>query len=293
MPDGETVVIVQPGCGLQRLGSLQKDVRFCVVDVRDEVKVRELMKDVQPTRIFHLAAAGMIRGQEPPEDVMMVNVGGAYNVLAGMLATGSVEAAVFVGSWYEYGHALAEHAVRVPRPASVYGVSKLAATLLVQAFASKLSLPAVVLRPFQVYGPTELPHRLIPQIVRSAKSGAPLELNTPQARRDWIYVEDVAAALDVASVSSCWGKVMDIGTGVTTTVADVAAMVFELMGVPWCDVDGVLGGRQARGENSGDASLSGAADVRAAESVLAWHAEHTLLEGLRKTLEWHRQQGCA
>jgi len=135
---GEVVVVVQPGCDLLRLGPLQKDIELCSVDVRDDVKIRELVKTARPTTIFHLAAAGMVPGKESPGDVMTVNVSGAYNILAGMLATGQVEAAVFAGSWYEYGRALTEVAAeRVPQPMSVYGVSKLAATLLVQTFAAR------------------------------------------------------------------------------------------------------------------------------------------------------------
>ena len=289
---GEVVVVVQPGCDLLRLGPLQKDIELCSVDVRDDVKIRELVKTARPTTIFHLAAAGMVPGKESPGDVMTVNVSGAYNILAGMLATGQVEAAVFAGSWYEYGRALTEVAAeRVPQPMSVYGVSKLAATLLVQTFASRLNLPAVVVRPFQVYGPMELPHRLIPQIMRSAKTGAKLELNTPQARRDWIYVEDVAAALDLASKSSCRGKIVDVGTGATTTVSDVAQMLFELMGVRSKGPSSAPVERRARSDLGGDASLSGAADVSVAKALLSWQAEHTLREGLRRTVEWHRQQG--
>lgn len=287
---GEITVIVEPGCEILRLQGIRSDIQLCWIDVRDEVKVRQAIRDVRPTVIFHLAGAGLIPGKEPPGEVMTVNVGGAYNILAGILATETVERAVFVGSWYEYGSALTSGSRRFPQPTSVYGVSKLAATLLVQSFAMEMDIPAIVVRPFQVYGPSEQPHRLIPQIVQSARTGVPLQLHNPQSLRDWVYVEDLAAALDLVGKSECRGQVVDIGTGVMTSVADVVSMVFALMGVQRRGGDGAVAEPQGRRVGTGDRSLSGAAETHLARALFAWEAEHDLREGLRKTVAWYLEQ---
>ena len=288
---GETTVVIQPGCEVLRLQAIRGDIRLCQLDVRDEGGVRQVIQDVRPTIIFHLAGAGLIPGKEPPGDVMAVNVCGAYNILTGMLAAETVETAVFVGSWYEYGSALASGSRRLPQPTSVYGVSKLAATLLVQSFALGMDVPAIVVRPFQVYGPSEQPHRLIPQAVRSARAGVPLHLHNPQSLRDWVYVEDVATALDVVGESECRGQVVDIGTGVTTSVADVVNQVFELMGVRREGGDGSVADRRVEGLGTADQGLSGAAETHVAKALFAWEATHDIKDGLRKTVAWYGEEG--
>lgn len=290
---GDTTVITKPGSGLSTLRDVRASIQFRSVDVRDEREIHEAIRECRPTIIFHLAAAGMIPGQDTDEDIMMVNVRGAYNILSGIARTTTVERAVFVGSWYEYGAVLAGGSPRVPQPTSVYGISKFTATLLIQTFALAMDLSAIVVRPFQVYGPSEYPHRLIPQIVRSARTRAPLRLQNPGSLRDWIYVEDVAAALDLAGASDCRGVVADIGTGVTTSVADVANMVFGLLGLQRLRGEESLSDWKRRRSSAGDSSLSGAADIHLAQTLFGWKAEHGLTEGLRKTVEWYRHEGRA
>ena len=284
---GDTTAIVRPGSTPSRLAGLERDVRILPADVCDGAAVRRIMAEVRPTAVCHLAAVGVTPGSKPA-DVTAANVLGTYSVLAAIRTTTTVDHAVFVGSWYEYGPALVEDPKRVPRPTSAYGISKFAATLLFQAFASASEVPGLVVRPFQVYGPAEPRHRLIPQVLRGAAAGVPVRLQNPGARRDWVYVEDVAEALEAALDAEADGKVVDIGTGVATSVQDIVSRVLALAGPITVDQE------EARVNvpgDSDDARLSGAADVRLARELFGWTAKHDLATGLRKTVDWYRQDG--
>ncbi len=286
---GDVTVVEKPGSQLRRLQAWERDLRIVRVDVRDKDGVSEAIRDSRANAVFHLAAAGVVPGEHSPEEMMAVNVLGTYNVLAAILTTGSVERSVFVGSWYEYGDSLGDGASRFPRPTSAYGVSKLAGTRLVQSFASEMQLPAVVVRPFQVYGPFEYPHRLIPHVIRSVRDRVPVRLENPVAQRDWAYVEDVAAALECAGQAKCIGDVVDVGTGVLTSVARVTAMVLESLGHEAVGTDPLR--PPTEGNKVPDGRLSGAADTRLAGELFDWRATCSLEEGVRKTVEWHRREG--
>jgi UDP-glucose 4-epimerase len=254
------------------------------VDICDGTAVRRALNDVRPTAVCHLAAAGLTRGVSPAL-VTATNVLGTHNVLTAIQSTATVSRAVFAGSWYEYGPASIEDPARAPQPTSVYGISKLAATQLVKECAAKTSLSCVVVRPFQVFGPDEPLHRLIPDVLRQAAAGESVRLQNPKVRRDWVYVEDVAEAFELALGNNVTGSV-DIGTGVATSVREVVEKVLAFSGHATDDVR--RASERASGD-SDDARLSGTADVRPAQELLGWTARHDLATGLRKTVDWYRQ----
>jgi len=285
---GETIALVKPGSANSlRLAPGIGDVQVLSVDIRDGAAVRRTMGDVRPTAVCHLAAAGLVPGA-PPALVTATNVLGTYNVLAAIRATTTVDRAVFAGSWYEYGSASVEDRARIPRPNSVYGISKLAATQLVQECAARSGIPFVVVRPFQVYGPGESPHRLIPDVLRQSDVGVPVRLQNPGAQRDWVHVEDVVEAFESVLAANVSGKIIDIGTGVVTSVHEVVRKVLFFAGRI---TDGIEQASDSTPSDSDDGRLSGAANAGLAQELLGWKARYDLATGLRKTVDWYRQNG--
>ena len=282
---GETIVLVKPASTRPPSWTLNPEgVRILPVDICDKIGLCRVLSDVRPTAVCHLAAARLTRGV-PPAVVTATNVLGTRNLLAAIQATTSVEHAVFAGSWYEYGSASIEDPIRSPKPTSVYGISKLTATQLVEKCAAESGLSVLVVRPFQVFGPDEPLHRLIPDVLRQAADGESVQLQHPNVRRDWVYVDDVAEAFELALLSNGKGNV-DIGTGVATSVRELVGRVLTLAGGSTRDVE------QASRRMSGkldDARLSGTADIRCAQELLGWTAKHDLATGLEKTVEWYRR----
>ena len=282
---GETIVLARPASTRpQSWKSNSEGVRILPVDVCDEIGLVRVLSDVRPTAVCHLAAAGLTRGVSPAV-VTATNVLGTRNLLAAIQATASVERAVFAGSWYEYGAASIDDPIRSPKPTSVYGISKFTATQLVEKYAAESGLSVLVVRPFQVFGPDEPLHRLIPDVLRQAADGDSVQLQHPNVRRDWVYVEDVAEALELALVSNGSGNV-DIGTGVSTSVRELVGRVLTLAGGVTSDVEEASS--RMSGE-SDDARLSGTADIRRAQELVGWTAKHDLATGLQKTVEWYRR----
>jgi nucleoside-diphosphate-sugar epimerase len=279
---GDVMALVRPRQGLDALDSTQLSVRYSAIDVRDSHAVARSLEQFRPTVIFHLAAWGVAPGAHAPGDLMSVNIQGTYNILNAMLGTPSAERLVVAGSWFEYGPSIADGPPRFPRPSSEYGLSKLSATRLVQSFAQEAGVSALVLRPFQVYGPNEASHRLIPYVMDRARQQQPIELANPGALKDWVFVGDVVEAFDRAGSVHGKGEAIDIGTGVLTAVADVVRMVLDEVGSDELAV-------RSSGSQSPDRARSGAAETLQAEQLLGWKATTPVAAGIKTTVAERRQ----
>ena len=97
--------------------------------------------------------------------------------------------------------------------------------------ARQHGLESAHLRLFSVYGPGEDPRRLVPSVVANLLAGRPVALTPGEQVRDFVYVDDVAAALvDAALRPGIDGLTVNVGTGVQTSVRDLCLKVAALTG---------------------------------------------------------------
>ena len=157
-----------------------------------------------------------------------------------------------------------------PRPISPYGVTKLAAEHLCEAYRRSFRVPVVTLRLFTVYGPRQRPDMAFSRLIRAAVSGAPFELyGDGRQTRDFTFVGDVVQAMRAAARFP-WTGVANIGGGARTSLRDAIDIVEELCG-DLC----VL----SRAPAAGDARNT-AADISLAEAALGYRPRTPLREGL-------------
>lgn len=267
-----------------RLHGIQDDLRCHEVDLRDEAAVSRAVKAARPEVIYHLAAHGAYPFQTDPDGIIETNFLGTWNLLK---ASASLDYQAFVntGSSSEYG--FKDYAMRetdLLEPNSYYSVAKCAQTLVCQHFANVEKKPVTTFRLFSAFGPYEEPSRLIPTLVRRSLAGEPLELVSKDVARDFVYVEDVVDAfLKLDQLAGLKGEVINIGTGVQSTVGDVVEAVQRHAGsrseCRW-------GAMPAR---IWDAK-TWVADCTKALRLLGWRPRTSLPEGLRLTVEWTRQR---
>jgi NDP-hexose 4-ketoreductase len=219
--------------------------------------------------------AGLTSG--PPEALAAVNVTGTSNLVRAMLLAGGAARLVHVGSAAEYGPGqpgspVAESAP--PRPASAYGIAKLAATHLVE-LSRAAGLDAVVLRVFNPVGPGA-PEGILPGLVAAKlrgahRDGTDVELGPLDAVRDFVDVRDVAdAALAAALAPALPQAVVNVGSGTAVTAR---ALVREMTLVSGYD-------GEVR-ENSGGSPRSAVpswqqADIGLARAMLGWRPHRDL-----------------
>ena len=268
-----------------RLAGLEGRVNLHAGDLNDCGHLRDLVSEIQPTVIYHLAVHGAYPSQTDADDIILTNVFGTWNLLK---ACAEVDYKVFVntGSSSEYGSKqFAMRETDVLEPNSYYAVAKAAQTLVSQHMARADHRPINVFRLFSVYGPYEEPSRLVPTLIQRCLEGKALDMVSPDTARDFVHVDDVVEAyLQIGQLSLQHGEVFNIGTGIQSTVRDVVRAVQRSTGarvkVNW-------GSMPARTWDS-ETWLADATKVRRA---LKWAPQIRLAEGIARTIEWYRSEG--
>ena len=168
-------------------------VAFHAGEIEDAARVAEVVAEVAPAGVIHLAAAGVAYGQSDVNGLCRVNALGLGNVLEAASQLVSPPAVVCAGSGFEY--APLDRARRESDPLlpnSAYGASKAAAAAVASFYAARL--PVTVLRPFSIYGAGEPAGRLAAYVIAKTRAGEPVDLTPGAQLRDYAEVGDVAEA---------------------------------------------------------------------------------------------------
>ena len=277
-------VLVAPEGNLWRIEDILPLITLHRGDITDEVFMNDLIGQITPTIIYHLAAHGAYPTQNDARRILMTNVLGTCNVLEALEKT-PYKLFVNTGSSSEYGFKQKPmQESDCPEPNSYYSVAKLAQTMLCQYTGKFQKKPIVTFRLFSVYGPYEEPSRLVPTIVRRCLQGEALQMASPQTARDFIFVEDVVDAyLNIERLCGCGGEIFNIGTGRQVPLKDIADTVIKVTGaqveVHWNAMQGRIW----------DTSVW-VGHVEKAKQLLGWQAKTSLEQGLIQTMEWFKKQ---
>lgn len=215
---------------------LSPDVLFTRGDVIDRPKLWTLLQDVDC--VYHLAAKVSVpESVLYPREYNIINVGGTVSVMEAMRDVG-VRRVVFISSGAIYGDQ-AEQPLKEdtpPNPGSPYAVSKLAAEHYVRTIGSLWGLETVSLRVFNVYGPGQplsVAHpSVVPHFLRQAVKGGTLVIHGDGSQtRDFVYLDDVVEAMVAAATAPTVNRrVINIGSGVETSIRDLGQYVIETVG---------------------------------------------------------------
>lgn len=203
------------------------------VDCLDPSALGALVRDHMPEFVVHLAAS-RDRGLSLPQirAGYDANLMATLNLLAACEEVGCQPRFIFLGSCEEYGSCPApfEEDVR-ERPTSAYGVSKLAATQLVQAVSSTRGLRAVILRPTIVFGPGQAEDMFLPSLLKSLLANREFPMTAGAQTRDYIFVDDLNDAIIAAlSTELAPGTVINVSAGSTVQLKELALLVAASVG---------------------------------------------------------------
>jgi len=264
--------------------------RLHVTDIRS-ARLAAVFGEARPEVVVHLAAQMDVRRSvaDPIFDAS-VNVLGTLNVLE-CCRRARVERLIFAssgGAIYGDCDTIPTPETQPERPASPYGVAKLAAERYIAAWTELTGAAAVALRYANVYGPRQNPLGEAGVVaIFSARllSGQPCIVNGDgEQTRDYVYVEDVAHATEQAVNRPRATGAVNIGTGVETSVNDLYRRLTAAAGVDAPARHGAAKpGEQRRS----------VLDASRAKRLLAWTPATTLDVGLKHTLEYFRRQGEA
>ncbi|MGI0011317.1 MAG: NAD-dependent epimerase/dehydratase family protein, partial [Nitrosopumilaceae archaeon] len=217
--------------------------------------------------------------------IIQTNVAGTNNLMSALVEIGSVRKFINLGSTFEYGPKYKDILeTEIPEPVSLYGIAKVAQTDLARYFALQRGLPTLTLRIFTPYGPYEQTGRLIPNIIQSIIKKKTLNVISPKAKRDFIYVEDVVTAMIKAAKSRFGnGEIFNIGSGKEYSVEEIIHIAEKITGDK-LKVD-FIKGKEREFDKFGK---YGFANIRKAKK-LKWLPAHSINEGMTKTYQWFKE----
>lgn len=218
-----------------------------------------------------------------PREFVTANVEGTLNVLEAARRLG-VRRVVHTSTSEVYGTA---QQVPIPEthplhPQSPYAATKVAADQLALSYCRSFSLPVVVVRPFNTFGPRQSARAVIPTIIAQALARDHVELGALDTTRDFLFVGDTARGiLRSAEVEGVEGEEINLGTGEERSIADVVAEVGAVLGR---ELAVVTVEERLRPPDSEVERL--VADVARARTRLGWSPETSFPDGLRRTIAW-------
>lgn len=262
---------------------LDPGINFTRGDVRDVPKLWSLLLGVEV--VYHLAARVSVPASVLyPREYNEVNVGGTVALLEACRDVGTMRRVILAGSATVYG----DHS-RQPvreemesRPAVPYAVSKVAAELYLFTIGRLAGFETVALRIFNAYGPRQpLPPAhapVVPQVMQQVLGRGSVVINGDGSQtRDFVYVDDVVAALlAAAQAPNVDRRIINVGSGVETSINDLVAAIAGITGLK----ADVIYNREAGG---GLARL--VADLTLAKELLNYTPRVDLATGLRRLLE--------
>lgn len=205
------------------------DAEMMVGDIRDPETCVRASRDCRA--VFHMAA--MSRSAPSLDSIELctsANVVGTQNVLVAAKANG-VQKVIYSGSSTYYGNHPGPHREDLPGDfLNFYGLSKYVGEEYCLMFDHLYGLPCVVLRYFNVYGPRQ-PEQgeyalVLGIFMRCAAQGRPLTIHgSGRQRRDFVHVRDVAAANIAALESASRGVRLNVGSGASVSVQELADMI--------------------------------------------------------------------
>jgi dTDP-glucose 4,6-dehydratase len=261
------------------------NVKLITADLLDDDAIESIVKDKE--YVINNAALPFIPDSYYiPKKFFDVNVNATISLALAVIKEKKAKRFVHISSSEIYGTArytpMDENHQTTPQ--STYAVSKLAGERVVFTLYKEHNLPAVIIRPFNSFGPNITQPYIIPEIIRQMEKSDVIKLGNVNAKRDLTYVTDTARGIILSLVKEgVIGEVINIGSQRSYSIKDLVSLISEIMGKkvsikvdpsrfrPY-DVDTLI------------------CNYERATKLLGWKPEITVKEGLEKTIEWAKKE---
>lgn len=257
--------------------------RFFKGDICDASAVEVAMSGCEA--VVHFAAESHVdRSIYEPSQAVQTNVTGTFTLLQVArkqkigrflyISTDEVYGDLAPGTFADENSPL--------QPSSPYSASKAAADLLIQAYTRTYGFPGMIVRASNNYGPFQFPEKFLPLMLTNALDGKPVPIyGDGKQQRNWLHVEDHCRALVAILERGRIGETYNVGGPDVEENLAVAKRVLHLLGKP----ESLLSYVTDRPGHDRRYAL----DSRKMERELGWEASVPLEEGLRRTVDWYRE----
>jgi dTDP-glucose 4,6-dehydratase len=257
--------------------------RFWYGNVGNQDLVTMLVK--QSNIVVHFAAETHVtRSIFDNQLFFQTDVLGTQTLANSIVQNGGIDLFIHISTSEVYGTAVTEvmsedHPLN---PTSPYASAKCGADRLVYSYAQTYRLPAVIVRPFNQYGPWQHLEKVVPRFITSVLLGEELSVHGKgNASRDFLHVDDTVSAIDAiihASPDKVRGETFNIASGTHRDVLSIAQDVTSRMNYPRDRITFV-------GERPGQVERH-TGDWSKINRALGWRPKVSWEDGLQRTIDW-------
>lgn len=273
---------------LSNLKNLNKNkIKLVIGDVANGQLIANIIQEVDI--VFHLAAETHVtRSIYDNYQFFHTDVIGTQSVANAVLKESSRRSSpiplIHISTSEVYGTAVYEkmNEDHPLNPCSPYAAAKAGADRLVYSYAKTYDLNAIIIRPFNQYGPKQHPEKAIPRFITNAINNEPLPVHGQgNASRDWTHVYDTAeflASLISKDLSNYSGEVFNIGNDSHVSILEIANMVsqnFKSASIKMID------------ERPGQV-IRHTCDSSKARTILGWNPQRDLMNSLNSVTDWYK-----
>lgn len=283
---------------LENLKDVEKhdNYTFIKADISVESVIQPVFRKHRFDGVIHLAAESHVdRSISNPSSFIYTNIVGTVNLLNAcreIWKDDLIDKLFYHISTDEVYGSLGDEGLFTETtpydPRSPYSASKASSDHLVRAYFHTFGLPVVISNCSNNYGPNQFPEKLIPLFIHNIKNKKPLPVyGKGENVRDWLYVEDHAAAIDLIYHRGTKGETYNIGGNNEWKNIDLIRKLCRIM-------DEKLGREKGESEklityvkDRAGHDLRYAIDSSKLNNELGWEPSVDFDEGLEKTVEWY------
>jgi dTDP-glucose 4,6-dehydratase len=286
---GRVTIIDNLSSGKEEFIKKIPNVSLINAELNDKERIQDLVKEKD--YVINLAALPFIPDSYfYPNEFFEVNVNATINLALAVSKEKRIKRFVHISSSEIYGSArhvpMDENHPTTPQ--STYAVSKLAGERVVYTMHKEHNFPAVIIRPFNSFGPNITQPYIIPEIISQLlKNNDQVTLGNINSKRDLTFVSDTARGIILALVvEGIVGETINIGSQRALSIKEVVKEISNIM-----DRDVSINVDSTRFRPDDVDTL--VCDYNKASKLLGWKPEIPINEGLEATIEWVKENGIS
>jgi len=231
--------------------------------------------------IFHLAGQPGISSTTPFKNYVRNNIMATHRLLENCQELQALKCFINISTSSVYGKNATGDEEVAPKPASIYGVTKLAAEQLVLSYHREQEFPACSLRIFSVYGPRERPDKLFYKVISSIinKTTFSMYEGSENHIRSYTNIHDIVSGFNsiLNRTENAIGEIFNLGSEIGTTTSQAIRIIEKIM-----DKKVII---EKKPRRFGDQQKT-CANINKAKNILNYEPKIKLEEGLKEQIRW-------
>lgn len=274
--------------------TIDKDVKVLDLDITDKKQILDLLKEVKPDYIFHLAAQSSVAlSWKNPQLTVDINIKGTINLLDAIRELDINPRVLLIGSGEEYGRVLEDE---VPikednntRPGNIYAITKVTQNMIGKVYSDAYNMDIMSTRSFNHTGPNQAPMFVVAdfckQVAEIEKDNceAIIRVGNLSAKRDFTDVRDVVKAYTLLIELGKKGETYNVGSGKAVAIEEILEKILKLSTK---DIKVEVDKNKLRPI---DVPII-EADITKLKNDTKWEPSISLEETIKDTLEYYRKK---